>query len=73
VPLLVLDPLLENQDCRSIAREHLRRVGQIPQIEVGRMSTPQEIDQIGGRQQKTPGEKFALLTIQPNRTTLDAD
>ena len=54
----MLNALFEDQNGCGIAWEDLRWVGQISQIELGRMSTPEKIDEISGREQQTPGEKL---------------
>jgi hypothetical protein len=52
----VLDALLKYQDRRGVALGHLGGVGQIPQIEIGGMPTPEKVHEIGSRQQQTPGK-----------------
>ena len=56
--LLVLDALLEDQHGRGVAPGDLYGVGQISQIEVGGMTTPEKVHKIGGRQQQVPGENL---------------
>jgi len=58
VPRLVLDALLEDQDRRGITLGDHHLIGQISEVEVGRVSTAKEIDQIAGREQQLPVEKL---------------
>src|SRR5207244_1270194 len=54
VPLLVIDAFLKDQYRRGVALGDLYRVGEIPEIEVGGVSTPEKVHEIGGRQQQIP-------------------
>jgi hypothetical protein len=49
---------LKNQDRCGVGLGDLRRVNQIPQVEVGGVSTAKEIDQIAGGEQQLPIDRY---------------
>jgi hypothetical protein len=58
VPPLVFQALLKDQDRRGVVLGKLNRLGQISQIEIGGMPTPEKVHEIGSRQQQTPGDEL---------------
>ena len=54
----MLDAFLEDQDGRGVALGDRHLIGQISEVEIGCVSTAEEIDQIAGRKQQLPVEKL---------------